>query len=945
MSMGECMTKPLVGWGLGGPAVRPRPPGGGGRLGEPAWSPSQLLRDLELRLGLAKVDASAAQRVPIWSKRLASHVAGAGAAAGERTKPFYARSFEVDSLGTAKRLLEWRDALVEAGWNGRAVPGGGDRLQDLAAVEASTGNALPLGVADRLVRVENELRRSSRHRIYDSVTLVEDRSLWSTRWRSIFTLLEERKARLEVLTPALARAPEGTDLGTLQRMLRGELASRRSNEGPAVQGDGTLLVVRGDTSADLAELTAALLTKHRESATVVRCCDAASLETALPRHGLPPQGHVGSSEWRPAMQLLPLALELAYEPRDPYRALELLTLPVGPFYGVLGAFLARAVSKQPGVGGTEWGRQKEKASERIHAYRLRTRLEEGATEAQAQQDADAHVVDRMQRVAEWVEAPGFDASAAPRTALLAVATRVRTFLQNRLVVEALRDTYRAACSQAQDMTDALACDSREAISREEMRHLLDTVVRGGEGLDLSIERAGRIDHVDHPGALLAPASTVVFWGFVAGTERRPALPPWNRAEQSALAAIGVVFPDPGGLLAVESKAWRRGILAASERVVFVVPRTMKGSPTAAHPTWDEVAARLGLESEEAVARVTRSPHKLLSGRGEALVPVVRVLPLDLPEGRHAWTLPANRLASEEALQTSATALSALASCPLRFVLSHHARIRGGALAKVASGPLLNGSLGHRLVEELHREDAFALDETAFDARAEAVLKALLKTEGATLLLAGAAFERMQLVPQLVRAMRALRRYLVDTGWRIAGVEESVTTTSTIGILKGRLDVRLVNDEGKEAVLDLKWGESSYKSLLEEGRAVQLAAYVQGIHAKGGKHSLPPAAYFALQSGKVLTADARMGMGDSKTLEGATLAETWSRVERTAQAVQGALREGTVHVAATKGALPLLSALRIPEGDHANHYAVGKADEACQYCDYSAICGRAWEAVR
>lgn len=937
--------------------MRPRAAGERGesaRLGEPAWSPAQLLRDLHLRLGLPRSEASAAERVPTYSRRLAALLP---------TKPFYARSYEVDSLGTAKALLAWRDALVDAGWNGRAIPGGGDRLEALAAVEAHADEPLPAGPVDRLVRVEEELRVSSKHRIYEVVTLVEDRALWPLRWRSIFTLLEERGATFVQLKPdERGSAPKDTDLGVLQRMLRGELPSRRAKEGSAVRGDGTLLLLRGDTSSDLAEITAALLVKHRERAVAVRCADAATLETALARHGLPHQGHAGSSGWRPAMQLLPLALELAYEPRDPYRVLELLTLPVGPFQGMLGSLLARAVSKQPGVGGSEWKRQKEKATERLRASRVRFRMSEGMSEADAAIDAEAHVTERMQRVAEWVEAACIGVAAgdgvprAPRAGLLAVAKRVSTFLQKRLAVDAPEagETYGAAYAQARAMTDALARDHRDVVSREDMRHLLDSVVRSAESIDLSIERAGRIDHVDHPDALLAPASTVVFWGFVGGTERRPVLPPWNRAERAALEAAGVVFPDPGKLLAIESESWRRGILAARERVIFVVPSTMKGEAVAPHPTWDEIAARLGLEDERAAACLTCSPHALLTRVDDSraplvpLVPLAKLDPLPLPEGRAAWTLPAVRIAAaDDVLQTSATALDTLASCPLRFVLSHHAHLRSGALAKVADGPLLNGSLGHRLVEELHEENAFELEGDELDARAKAVLEALLETEGATLLLPGAAFERSQLVPQLVGAMRELRRYLASTGWKIAAVEEAVTTSSTVGTLRGRLDVRLVNAEGKEAVLDLKWGESTYRALLKEGRAVQLAAYVRAIHVKEGgdrKRSLPPAAYFALHSGKVLTADARMGMG-TKTLEGATLEETWARVEKTARAVQSSLREGKVYVAATKRALPLLSALAVPEADHASHYAHADQADACKYCEYPAICGTAWEGVR
>ena len=925
---------PLVGWALAGPVVRPSPANGArGRLGEPTWSPSQLLRDLELRLGLPQLVPSAAQRIPAYAQRL-------------RALPhaFYARSLAADSLGTAATLLAWRDALLDAGWNGLPIPGSGDRFDALAALEALDNDPLPPGDSDRLVLVENELRACSKHAIYESLTLVEPRALWSVRWQRVFALLEERKARITQFATDLPGAPAGSDLGILQQMLRGERASCRKDDPPAIRGDGTILFLRGDTSGDLAELTAAFLAAHREGATVVRCSDHASLEAALPRHGLPHQGHAPASAWRPAMQILPLAFELAYAPRDPYRVLELLTLPVGPFRGVYGAYLARAVAKQPGVGGSEWVRQKEKAEARTHELRVARSIAGGVTPLRAIVEADDELAERRQRLAEWIEADGSPESGAPREALLAVATRVRAFLQRRLGRDDLRPIYAAAHDQAKDLTEALARDHRTTFSREDMRHLLDSVVRSAQSLDLTLERAGRIDHVDDPAALLAPARTVVFWGFVSGTERRTQLPPWNQAEITALAKAGVRFPDAGELLAVESRAWRQGILAASERVVFVAPGTTKGASCAPHPTWDEIAARLGLRNEQSLALLTRTPHELLGGRGEALVAVASVPALPLPAARHTWTLPAGRIASEQTLQTSPTALGALASCPLRFVLSHHARIRGGALARVANGPLLNGSLGHRLVELLFGEGAFELEETAFDARAEAVLEALLATEGATLLLGGAGFERMQLVPQLVRAMRALRQYLARTGWRIAAVEEAVTTTSTLGILKGRLDVRLVNDAGKEAVLDLKWGDSHYRTLLQEGRAVQLAAYVQGIHELGTVTSIPPAAYFSLSNARVLTADGRMGM-DRKTLEGATLAETWSRVERTAKAVQGALRAGTVHVAATKNALPLLDALAIPEAQHAQHYALTDAKQACEYCDYAAICGKAWEAVR
>jgi ATP-dependent helicase/nuclease subunit B len=938
----EDSLKVLVGWGLGGASFTARSPVGA-RLGEPTWGPNELLRDLELRLALPRDDAPPSLRIPRWHARIAA-LADA--------KAFYAKSFSVDALGTAQTLLAWRDALVEAGWDGAPIPGGGDRLDALAHIEGHKDEELPPGTADRLVRVERTLRecRSNTRltRLYDELSLVEPRPLWSQRWQRIFALIEALGTRVVPMHLDFPGAPAETDLGRLQRMFRGDRPTKVATVTATspMRGDGSLLLLHGETLAELAELTAALLVSWRDGALLVRSLDTAPLEAALLRHGLPGQGYQGSSGWRPAMQVLPLALELAYEPRDPFRVLELLTLPIGPFQGLVGSMLARAVSKQPGVGGQEWRRQKVHLTDILRDREARKQTEAGKADADAL--AAAYVADRMRRVEEWLESPGAGKEGATRESLLALTGRVRRWLQKRLATGD-PDVYGAAFAQAQALTHALTHEARAALSREDVRHLLDTVVRASHGHSVTVERAGRVHHVAHPSALLAPAASVVFWGFVAGTERRPAAIPWNHTELKALEAAGVVVQDPGALLSAESDAWRRAVLAARERVVFVVPSKVKGAAMSHHPMWDEIRARLGLEDESSAAGVTHHAQRLLQSEDAILVPVERLPHLPLPEGRAEWTLAQDLFAAaDDQRGTSATALTMLVSCPLAWILERRAKLRSGAIAKVADGPLLNGNLSHRLVEELFRESAFDSGEAAFAARAGVVLETLIHAEGATLLLPGSAFERAQLVRQILRAMRALHRYLKAAGFRIAAVEEPIETESAIGTLHGRIDVRLVDQQGNDAVLDLKWGASSHRDLLTEGRAVQLAAYARALgatkrgvaaSARTSVAPFPPAAYFAISQARVLTADPRMKAPE--TLEGPALEETWRAVERTALTVVESLRQGRMFVAATKRALPLLKALDVPEADHAMHFA-SEGDAPCKYCAYPAICGRAWE---
>jgi hypothetical protein len=70
---------------------------------------------------------------------------------------FYNESFKRDSYAVAETLLQWRDALIEAGWHGLASASDSARIQDMAAVEAHTTKRLSPGIADRLRSVMTEL--------------------------------------------------------------------------------------------------------------------------------------------------------------------------------------------------------------------------------------------------------------------------------------------------------------------------------------------------------------------------------------------------------------------------------------------------------------------------------------------------------------------------------------------------------------------------------------------------------------------------------------------------------------------------------------------------------------------------------------------------------------------------------------------------------------------
>jgi ATP-dependent helicase/nuclease subunit B len=920
--------------------------------GKPVWSPAALLHNLELRAGLPSPPSLAPIRLQRFSRRMGDVLHGSPGA-------FYARSYAVDPLGTATTILAWRDALVLGGWNGGPIAQGGDRLDTLHAIEA--GLTMPAGTADRLRAVEEDLLATSA-RPFDALLLAEARALWAGRWQRVFARLEALGAPVRVVDPVFERTGGDSDLARLQDALRGE--------GPPtlrpLRGDGSIVVLRAETSWELADATAALLRANTDGAdgprvAILRGGERRALDSALVTQGLASQGLDSVSAWRPALQVLPLAVELAYEPRDPYRVLELLTLAVGPFQGIAGHELSAALGASPGIGGPAWREAKEKIAERTRARSLDDAREKGHGDEAAAREADETCAERARRIHEWLEAPGHPANAkSPRAALLGVADRVRTWLQRRLAAARLAadddesdaslatraSILGAAFSHAQAFHDAVSHDARDGLDLVEARLLVRQVASAGHRMSLATEAEGRIDPVDSPSGLRVTRDAVVWWHCVGGTEWRPPVRPWRRTELAAMHDAGIALPDPAARLQAEAKSWHQVILAAKRRLVLAIPRWSLAAPMEPHPMVHEIAARFGADAA-ALERITIQARDLVRGRraglGSATPPaIVDLGPLALPAARTEWMLdPALVGAGLRARSAhSASSLEALLGCPMRFVLTYGAGLRARSAASIVSGFRLHGLLGHRLVEELHRCGAFARPATLDEAIARR-FDTLLQEEGAVLLRPGMTFELRQLRDQIARSVRRLADVLTESRLTIVGVEVTIDEPWRAGSLGGRIDLLLCDERGGDVIVDLKWGRAHYAEALKHGTATQLAVYAAARQLASGTSELPAAAYFSLSRGELLATDARPFAGAGiAAMKGPPLSETWRRIQRTVEKVEEVLATGRVLVTGVGAALPLVEAMGVPEGDRAGHLRL-EPDAACRYCDYDALCGRRW----
>ncbi|MEP7052352.1 MAG: PD-(D/E)XK nuclease family protein [Pseudomonadota bacterium] len=893
---------------------------GRGVIGDVVWGPKQLLRDLELRLGLGTGAEPEALRVARLAARMAT-----SAPLGR----FYSRSFELDALGTAATLLRLRDSLIDAEWNGHAILGGGRRLDAIVELESMSDPVLPAGTADRLAAVHEALARC-RVCIYTELILAEPVDLWSRRWQAVFRGLERAGTHLSYDGTSLRGAPADSDLGQVQAALNGEARPKPI----ALTGDGSFVVLSAETSWEAASATAAILaTLGRKRAVVIRGGDTSALDNALAVHGLATQGWRSSSPWRAALQVLPLALELAFEPKDPYRVLELLTLPIGPFLGLAGRHLARALAKSPGIGSPLWEGTKIELAKVVDSYATR-----GSSAGHGNDEHDRG--DRLQqRIAEWFEQPGADAvTGATKADLQAVVERVRAWLISRLPGAPDDATLLAAVGHTSALRAALDSDPRSILNLVEVQRLAESILASGTRVELIEERAGRIDHVDSPGGLGVSREVIVWWHFANGSPSVAGLP-WRRQELAALSAAGIRFPEPRARLENQAASWRRAVLAATRQLILVVPATSAGTTLGHHPLWDEIVARARLDGR-AQAQICVSTRELLSSSPRDLLerpPREPLKALALPGGQQEWVVPAEHMLPID--HFSSSSLNSLLGCPLQWALQYRARLNAGGHS-LPPLHMLSGTLGHRLVEVLHGQGAFNLADARLKECAEREVDALFVREGSILLRAGMAFERSQLRSQLVHSVIVLAGALRAAELHIVAVEKPLEAEWRGVKLTGSIDLLVATKAGVHAIIDMKWGLVNYRELLERGEALQLAVYAFATATERGEQHLPEAGYFSLKQGKLFGLATPL-WPHAEQIVGPTLGETWKRIDATVDRADQHVMKGRFPVTGVRRSVPLLSSIGVPENAHAGHLTL-TPEASCTYCNFDAVCGRRWE---
>lgn len=761
-----------------------------GRLG--------FLSLLETYLGLARPEVAAAQRVAVYLGHLQRHDNGTR---------FYSASMKVDSVGTAAKLLSWRDEWLLGGWPGTAQATHPPRIQELAIVE-STAADVPPGEATRLILIEQALQATGPNPIV-SVTLVDPLEDFPLLWRRVLACLPDVQFRPTV--------PHGE--GALRALQEKAVLVISGQEPPSKMApiaDGSVQLVRTLSFSTAEHWLGTHAAAHPTDRLVLAENHGDSLDNTLVATGGVNCGFENPSQLRPALQALGLALEMCWEPLDVGRLVDFLTHPIGPFSRKARATLAKAVSEQPGIGGAAWMEAKNKIA--------------------ADKDGAALVQD----IEFWFESKRWPRlQGAPLEVLLARADRLKEALRRRLSGDpAAAATFPPAHRQCAAVCDSLAELSRQGVTTLMPRQIEQLVAQAtptGASHPGAVSQVGCMRSANNAAACIEPADEVIWW--MPSTPMLVQQLPWSSAEVQALKELGVELRDPVTQLAALAMQWLRPLLAARKRFVMVLPPPGRE----VHPVRQLLQQLIPDFEAQALDLDAACSGQFLGSLTE------QVASLPFPEVQRHIQLPGPL--NLHTTPQSYTALNELFNAPAIFALKRVARLNPTSILAVEEDNRLLGILAHRVFEKLfaHADVLTWTNQQAkdwFQAQADE----LLRTEGAVLLMQGAgiSLQRFQMtcegaICSLLDHLRAAKAVRVQTEAEFDGTLGPVPLT-------GKIDLLVELPDEKVVALDMKWrGDNHYARMLREGGHLQLALYSSLVEQKTG---VAPAAlgFFILESG-------------------------------------------------------------------------------------------------
>lgn len=789
---------------------------------EKAVGTAALLEKLELHMGFAGTPLSETDRLIHYVKAMRKALEG-------EPKLFFADSFRGDELGTAKVILDWRDALQMTLWAGE--DGGSDRLHGLAAVEKHFDAP---GPADRW--------RALVHVLEDGYVLTAGAMEIECRVpgdslppviRRVLELLPKAGAGVSYTDAVRPSAPEGTALRRVQELLlRGTAPGAAKEDLPS---DGTFRYYSFKYGYDAFQLVAGGMDPMPGRLLVVN--DTKRLNDTLSALDRPLVGAVASG-YPQSEQLFLLGLSLFRNPVDVNSLTSYLRVPVNP--------LGRLHVKKTKRDGTEYYRA-------LNRELLDLLLKKGGLDGwtavldAAIYDDEGKVIGRkeretvLSRINMWESA---DASGRiPVEALQGYLQSLDNWAKSVAFVtedeglSALSSYCSAVLSLLEGRTGALDAETLTVWAKALLREVAMGSTPAGEGAFDTV--CDIRDQVDGPRELI--------WLGCVGEEGSAY--PYDFLSEQEINFVGA--PKREDMARSEHRALVEGIASVRESLILVGYDIIDGTQTAEHPLMIELKTKAAFgpvpvsDYPEDVweTGTSRSP-----GTPQA---EYKVTPSALENLNGRPDKDGNRKRRDE----STTSLQTLIQRPFDYVLHYVLEMGSYGEAELQDADRIRGNVAHLYVERLITlagKDVAAMEKLHAESF-DSLILSCAQEKGAILLLEENGLKYTRFRQTLDMSVRHLLGLLRRNGLTVEGTEvELKTELPVIGPFVGYVDLLLKDAAGNYAIFDLKWNEGKYYyTKMEKGDILQLALYREAVgKALGGKVSFM--GYWVLPKHELLT---------------------------------------------------------------------------------------------
>lgn len=855
--------------------------------------PRDLLAWLETQLGLRTQGAHRANRITEFANLL-----------DRSSDAVFAASLAVDRWATAGELLDRFDDLTVSGWDANDHESLPQLVRDIARTVAGSKLEFPSD-AVRLQRILLALDSGQTLPPHEC-HLMDKLELWPSLWQKVLS-------RLNCL-PALVQGsagPDGSSLRLAQDAVRGISKSK-------IVSDESLRHVVTRSEATACELIANVLANCNDgsSETVIYCADdylALRLDACLHRAGLPTMGASIVSPAHPVLQVLPLVLNLCWEPVDPQALLDFLSLPVKPITPSVAKSLAAALVEQPGFGSTRWDEAVAEvcSAEWDEDGKIRKTLNEWLYVERIQRGSEISTTKIREvcgRVAKW---------ATGRSQLLDREDEEKSDLY---------EAYRTAANQASFLGDLTESQGR-TISEPQLKRLLEESTALGVKTQPFIEADGGPTLVSSLAEISGPFRRLIWVGLSVSDAP---LCRWSTQQLQQLRSHGIDIDDGSRKLSSLRSAEARGLGFISESMLAIhLPQDWEQR---LHPLWlaiqncfEESYKPLSIES------------LIAEGDTQHLFPYcfdissfVAVKPQ--PE-RKLWRIAEGLI--RDRTTVSASELQDRLGCPLKWVFNYQARLSPSSIAQLPEDHNLMGTFCHSTLEGVFAgnksipsvEEAVNSVGQLFDER--------LPKDAAPLAQPDKRIERQKLRNNLVGATRTLISTLTDGGYKTIDIEVALGGEAFGKELVGSVDCVATKANGSEAIIDFKYSGKRYREMLKDGRAVQLATYAYGRSENG---NFPGVAYLIIADGSLCTPEQSPVAKSSKSelVDGPSIQSVWDAFENAVSDADSWLA-GDAPVPAR----PLMEMDTWPVGVELvldNKLKAGDSQGVCRYCSYPQLCG-------